>query len=66
MSRPARTLSRGELLIAALIVGAVLAVAQWISPWLMPWVLGWLLASMGNNLRAMCLNGPVSAPREPS
>jgi hypothetical protein len=37
---------------SALVIGAILATAQWYSPALLPWVLGFMLACIAANLRA--------------
>jgi hypothetical protein len=38
--------------LAALLLGGILAVAQWYSPALLPWVTGFMLACLAANLRA--------------
>jgi hypothetical protein len=39
--------------LAALLIGGLLAAAQWYSPALLPWVIGFMLACLAANLRGV-------------
>ena len=39
--------------IAGLMIGGILSVAQWASPSLLPWVVGFMIACLASNVRQL-------------